>query len=262
MQVILNKGDYIMKAIILAAGRGSRMKDKTDVFPKCLTQLWGKSLLQWQIKALKAAGIEEIGIITGYHAKKITEPGLVYFHNDNWENTNMVATLLKAESWLEKEECIISYSDIIYTKTAIEKLMQNKNDISLVYYTKFLELWKDRFENPLDDIESFKVDETKKLIEIGNKVKNLNDIEGQYMGLLKFSPRGWNEIKNIISSSLPKPIEKIDMTTMLAYLIEVGIAIQAIPYSELWIEVDSPQDLLLYQKWDQEKNELVKLLHS
>lgn len=246
-----------MKAIILAAGRGSRMKEKTEILPKCLTNLWGKTLLEWQIKALTNAGISEIGIITGYHAEKIEYKGITYFHNENWENTNMVATLLKAESWLAKDDCIISYADIIYTETAIKKLIQDKSDISLVYYTKFLELWKNRFENPLDDIESFKIDEKQNLIEIGNKAKNLQDIEGQYMGLLKFSTSGWKKIREAMKESLPKPIEKIDMTSLLSHLISCGISIRAIPYDELWIEVDNQQDLLLYQNWSKEKYDIL-----
>ena len=42
-----------MKAIILAAGRGSRMKNLTDEKPKCLIELHGKALLDWQIQAIK-----------------------------------------------------------------------------------------------------------------------------------------------------------------------------------------------------------------
>ena len=55
-----------MKAIILAAGRGSRMKHLTDEKPKCLAKLGGKLLIEWQLEALSAAGINEIAIVTGY----------------------------------------------------------------------------------------------------------------------------------------------------------------------------------------------------
>ena len=55
-----------MKAIILAAGRGSRMKNLTDEKPKCLAKLRGKPLLEWQLTSLREAGIEDIAIVTGY----------------------------------------------------------------------------------------------------------------------------------------------------------------------------------------------------
>jgi len=55
-----------MKAIILAAGRGSRMKKLTSNQPKCLTNLNGKPILDWQLEAFKKSGITEVAIVTGY----------------------------------------------------------------------------------------------------------------------------------------------------------------------------------------------------
>ena len=54
-----------MRAIILAAGRGSRMKKLTEMHPKCLIKFKGKSLLDWQIEAIKKVGIENIALVTG-----------------------------------------------------------------------------------------------------------------------------------------------------------------------------------------------------
>ena len=68
-----------MKAIILAAGRGSRMKSLTDEQPKCLIELRGKTLLEWQLGALREAGIAEIGIVTGYKRELLSNRGLVEF---------------------------------------------------------------------------------------------------------------------------------------------------------------------------------------
>ena len=242
-----------MKAIILAAGRGSRMKDKTDILPKCLTELWNKTLLEWQLHSLKKAEIKEIAIITGYRSEDIMnrKPNLKYFHNDIWDKTNMVATLLKAEEWLKTDECIVSYADIVYTPKAVKSLIECKSDIAITYYTKFLELWKNRFDNPLDDIETFKKDESFNLTEIGGKAQSLEDIEGQYMGLLKFTPYGWSKIYDELqSNNLPKSISKIDMTTLLSHLLSRNIKIKAIPYNEIFLEVDNPNDLELYESWN------------
>jgi len=59
-----------MKAIILAAGRGSRMKNLTDERPKCLVELRGNPLLDWQLAALLEAGIDRIAIDTGYRQNR------------------------------------------------------------------------------------------------------------------------------------------------------------------------------------------------
>ena len=74
-----------MKAIILAAGRGSRMKEMTDSNPKCLVELKGKSLIDWQISALQQAGIHEIGIVI-YKREMLDNKGLTEFHNPHNES--------------------------------------------------------------------------------------------------------------------------------------------------------------------------------
>ena len=55
-----------MKAIILAAGRGSRMGNLTAKHPKCMTVLFNKKLIEWQFLSLNHTSISEIGIVTGY----------------------------------------------------------------------------------------------------------------------------------------------------------------------------------------------------
>lgn len=240
-----------MKAIILAAGRGSRMKEKTERLPKCLTELWGKSLLEWQIRAIRKAGIEDIGIVTGYHAQEIRKryPNLCYFHNEEWAETNMVATLMKAGEWLENDDSIVSYSDIVYSASGVSALFPVNTGISLTYYTKFRSLWEKRFENPLEDIETFKLDLDSCLVEIGQQAASLDEIEGQYMGLLKFTPQGWYDAKTKMKSNMPKDINHIDMTGLLAHLLSQGMKIQAVPYGGLWLEIDNQNDLKMYESW-------------
>ena len=60
-----------MKGIILAAGRGSRLNKLTSNKPKCLNLVAGKPMLEWQIAALKAGGLEEIIIVTGYKSNML-----------------------------------------------------------------------------------------------------------------------------------------------------------------------------------------------
>jgi choline kinase len=103
-----------MRSIILAAGRGSRMGDLTEEYPKCLTQFAGRTLLEWQLSALRAAGIRDIAVVRGYRAETINPSGCIWFENPDWAKTNMVSTLACASQWLERDDCIVSYSDIVY----------------------------------------------------------------------------------------------------------------------------------------------------
>ena len=60
-----------MKAIIVAAGMGRRLRPYTDDRPKCLVEINGKSILQRQLDAYRAAGIDEVHIVRGYMKESI-----------------------------------------------------------------------------------------------------------------------------------------------------------------------------------------------
>ena len=238
-----------MKAIILAAGRGSRMENLTDERPKCLTELEGKALLDWQLEALHAAGVDQIAIVTGYKRECLQARNLKEFHNAHWQNTNMVSSLACAEKWLESEACIVSYSDIFYEAKAIQSLMASDKPLAITYDANWLELWTRRFGDPLLDAETFRITKQGRLSEIGNKPSSLGEIQGQYMGLLRFTPKGWAEVKRI-RLSLPDTVrDKMHMTGTLQKIIESkNIEIEAIRYDGDWGEVDSADDLAVYHR--------------
>ena len=230
-----------MKAIILAAGRGSRMGALTDTKPKCLTILDNKPLIEHQISALKKAGIAQIGIVTGYKKEFLQQYGDMHFHNHIWNETNMYYSLLCAKEWLSKENCIISYADIFYDCQIIEDLMLSEANTAIAYDPNWLTLWSKRFDNPLDDAETFQIDSQYKLTEIGNKSENIKEIHGQYMGILKISPDFWN-------INYDQNIKKCDMTKFLKYCIQNDHDIYCIRNNAPWGEIDTSSDLLLYTK--------------
>lgn len=236
-----------MKAIILAAGRGSRMLSYTADRPKCLVELHGKPLLDYQIKALKKAGVDDIAIVTGYRSTHLSSFGLVEFHNTRWADTNMVSSLVQASHWLENDACIVSYSDIFYEASAIESLKHCEAALSVTYDKNWESLWRQRFADPLSDAETFILDSNNQLIEIGEKTETYSDIQGQYMGLLKFTPAAWEKLSRIIQELSPKERDTLHMTNALQKLItQSDLPITAIPYKGVWGEVDQAEDLELY----------------
>lgn len=238
-----------MKVIILAAGRGNRMSKITEEIPKCMIKLFGITLLDHCIKNLELAGFarENIGIVTGYKKEKIKAEGVKRFYNNDWESTNMFVSLTAAREWLLNETVIVSYSDIIYHSSVVKELIETDSNIAITYYTEFWELWSKRFSNPFDDLETFKIID-EKLIEIGKKTNSRNDIQGQFMGLLRFTPKGWQNVENAINKPMPKPLKCLDMTTLLQHMLTLGYEIEAIPTDELWLECDSISDIELYER--------------
>ena len=232
------------RALILAAGRGSRMGGETASKPKCFTKLEGKRLLDWQIESLKGAGIENITIITGYKGEMF-KGDFKKVYNRRWSETNMVASLFCAKAF--EGSTIISYSDIVYKKEHVVNLNKSRTDITITADKKWEDLWKLRFDNPLDDAETFR-SEGKTLIEIGGKTQDINEIEAQYMGLLKLSKKGWKTMYNIYQTFSDKERDKMDMTTMLNILLKRGVIINVVFVDGGWCEVDEYSDVIAYEK--------------
>ena len=235
-----------MKAIILAAGRGSRMGAMTAEQPKCLTPLSGQPLLHWQMKSLKAAGVDDVGIVGGYKKELLAPYVSTLFANERWAQTNMVVSLTCAAEWLRTSDCIISYSDIFYDPDTVRNLASSPYDICISYDQNWLQLWSMRFSDPLSDAEQFKIDSESRITAIGARAASPADIQGQYMGLLKFTPRGWAAIEKFLASY--GDIDRLDMTSLLSKLIVAGEKIYGVKSVGAWGEVDSESDLRLYEQ--------------
>ncbi len=87
-----------MRAIIIAAGTGSRLRPLTNGLPKCMLQLRGKTLLQRQLEVFKACGIKDIALIKGYKKGMINYSGIRYYTNRDYINNNILVSLSYAEN--------------------------------------------------------------------------------------------------------------------------------------------------------------------
>lgn len=231
------------RAIILAAGRGSRMGEATASKPKCLNILAGKTLLEWQLKSLNEAGLDSITIVRGYRGE-LLQGNFDVLDNDRWDKTNMVASLFCAKP--NNGNTIISYSDITYSSEHVKKLNSSDSDITITADKYWESLWKLRFENPLDDAETFKSIDNK-LIEIGKKTDDIKEIEAQYMGLIKLSSKGWDTMFKLYQSFPDSKKDKMDMTTMLNELLNNGTSINVVFIEGKWCEADDYDDILTYE---------------
>ena len=183
-----------MRVIILAAGQGERLRPLTENIPKCMVDFFGKSLLERQIDIFKKCGISDIVVVTGYCDDKIQLPEITKIKNEKFMTTNMVESLFTAQE--KFDDCIIvSYGDIVFEIEIVQNLINSIHDISIVIDKNWKELWKVRFDNPLDDAESLILDENGVILDIGQKATNIEDIQGQYIGLMMFQNNGIKNIK-------------------------------------------------------------------
>lgn len=237
-----------MRAIILAAGRGRRMNSYTEKKPKCLIELKGKTLLQWQLDALRSCGISKIAVVKGYRSTMINASGLTYFENKNWAVTNMVSSLTCAREWLRDDTCIVSYADIVYPSDTIDRLIRGSGEIVITYDVDWLKLWQLRFTDPLQGAETFRIDNKGRLLGIGKRATSIAEVRGQYMGLLKISKKGWRIIESYLSGVSARKRSYMDMTSLLSNLVDAGIRINTVCVFGRWHEIDTERDLMLCKK--------------
>ena len=238
----------MMRAVILAAGRGSRLGHLGGDRPKCLVEFAGKPLIERQIAALRRGGMDEIGVVRGYRAEMIDFPGLTYFANERWAETNMVMSLAAAAPWLHVGPVIVSYGDIFYRSELVRGLAGAPGPLVITYDRAWRRLWARRFANPLADAETFRINDAGQLLEIGGKTARIEDIEGQYMGLFKFTPPAWRAVEALLAT-LDAPIRnRLDVTGLLCRLLAgKELPIGTFGTDGQWGEIDNPEDVALYQ---------------
>ena len=246
-----------MNLVILAAGRGRRLRSKTTYMPKPLVKYLGKSILDYQISIIEKINFIKPILVLGYKHLLFKKYNLPTIINTKYNSTNMVYSLFQAKKFMKKS-LVISYSDIIYPKSLLERLINKRGDIVIATDKNFKNYWIKRFKNPLNDVESFLI-KNNCIKEIGGKVNSFKNIDGQYIGLIKLSKKGINIFKKIYSSLYKlnrKKLEKMYMTDFLQILINRGYKLTPLNFKTPWIEIDNQNDL----KNNEHKKRLIKIL--
>ena len=242
------------RAIILAAGEGTRLRPYTLDRPKCLVPLAGRPLLDWQIDSLAAAGIDDITVVTGYRAHDIEALGHRTAHNERFDATNMVASLMCAKDRLDgADDVLIAYGDLVYEPRIVEAIASNEAPLAITVDRRWQQLWEIRMEDPLADAETLRLDDRGNVTELGRKPRSLEDIEGQYMGLIRVAAKfaqtfvGTYENLDPVGPYEGKDRDNMYMTSFLQHLIDEVTPVRAVVIEGGWLEVDTTEDLDTYE---------------
>jgi choline kinase len=244
-----------MRAIILAAGRNRLLERNETEKPLCLNDFQGRPLLDWQLKAISEAGIDDVAVVKGYAADQIKLP-VKDFANHKWDKSDIVRSLMQADDWLSRFECVVAFSNIFYTQHTVDLLAQAKGDLVIAVLENWKSLWETRFPDVLPNTGKLIFDEDGNLCEIGGNASSLADVAGQFMGLMKITPSGWQYIKRYLSMCDDVVIDKMSMIKLLQELIKTDHAIKGVRSDDEWFVFDRLRDLKIANQMSNARDEI------
>jgi len=240
-----------MKAIIVAAGPGSRLYPFTTRKPKCLLEVGGQTIFERTLGALRESGIDNIVVVRGYHSNLINYPNITYCENPDYQNNNILRSLFYAEDEMDND-FIFSYSDILYSKEIVEKLIQSDADIALIADVNWTQHYEGRYQHPVAEAELVKV-EKGRVVKIGKDVVRPEEAHGEFIGLAKFTKAGIKVMRaayHRVADECPNEpfhnaasLDKAYMTDMIQELVDIGSPVKSVDIAGGWMEIDTPQDL-------------------
>ncbi len=240
-----------MKAIIVAAGPGSRLMPITNEKPKCLLDVGGKTILERALGALGENGVEDIVVVKGYKSHLIDYPDVTYCHNPEFRKNNILRSLFYAEDEMN-DNFIFSYSDILYSREIVAKLIGSEADVALIVDVNWIQTYEGRDQHPISEAELVKVEDGK-VVRIGKGIVSPKEAHGEFIGLAKFTKSGAETMKaayrRVSEDHCASPfqnaasLDKAYITDMIQELVDNGLLVQSVDIEGGWVEIDTPQDL-------------------
>ena len=227
-----------MKAVIMAAGRSTRLLPLTKEIPQCLLKLKNKTILEHQLDIIKETGISKTDVICGYFADKVEEfckkKNIDTIFNPFYNVSGMGMTLWVARKNLE-DGFISIYSDILFESSVITGLLNVKQDIALAIKRGNLRK------------------EAEKVVIDGEIIKKIGKTstggwDAEFIGIVKFSKIGSKKILNKIHKMSKQTID-ISLIDVIKKLIDDG---EIIGYFDIanskFVDIDFPDDLKMAEK--------------
>jgi choline kinase len=193
-----------MKAIILSAGQGRRLLPLTEKRPKCLIPLAGRSLLEWQLRNLAAAGLEEAVVVTGFGADQIESalrtmqvPGLSVrtLHNPFYAVADNLGSCWAARGEMEGEFMILN-GDTLFEVEIAERLIDHAPTAPITVAV-------DR--KGVYDSDDMKVQtDGAQLVAIG-KTLDPARVDGESLGFLRFTAEGGRTFRDAVDHAMRAP---------------------------------------------------------
>lgn len=230
-----------MKALILAAGQGTRIRMVHGERPKCLIGVDGRTILDHQLESLRIAGIHDVGIVVGYQGRQIIRhvrdshqdalQTISFIENPAFATTNNIYSLWLARDWLGGDGFVCLNADVVYDPYILQVALTSKEPVSMIVDPE----WRD---------------ETMKVIVSGGRVTHMSkripaeSFSGTYIGITVFSAQGTRQLfyklAKLVGSGRVTEFFNVAVQQLADECFPVGFTSTAgLP----WAEIDDPADL-------------------
>jgi choline kinase len=230
----------ISKAIILSAGKGTRLMPLTAERPKCLIDLSGKSLLEWQLDALQGAGIADIAIVTGFRDDLVDQvaagrSGVRTLYNPFYHVADNLGSVWMVRSEFDTDTLLLNGDTLVSSRVLTRVLAAETGAIAVTVDEK------DGYDS--DDMKVLR--DGDRLLRIGKALAE-GGYDGESIGLLAFRGDGGRLFADEVDRMMRKPdgtrrwyLRAIDELAL------AGADVRAVSiHGEEWQEVDFPADVV------------------
>ena len=235
-----------MKAVILAAGQGTRIRAVHGERPKCLIKVDHETILDHQIDGLSKAGIDEIAIVVRYEKQQIIRhvqkrfgrrtPRIHFIENPAFALTNNIYSLWIARNWLNGHGFACLNADVIFDAKILDSALQTGSLISMIVDPK----WRD---------ETMKVIISNgQIVQMSKKISQ-SQFSGTYIGITVFDQlihaRFFAKMKDLIDAGRVNEFFNVAVQKLVDEGLRVGFTTTG---GAAWAEIDDPLDLTFAQQ--------------
>lgn len=227
-----------MKAVILAAGVGSRLRPLTNNVPKCMVEVNGVKIIEKQIKSLLNNGIKEIIVVTGYQHEILNRylnenfPFIKIIENKEYLKTNNMYSMFLTKSFVKEENFIFMNADVFFEETIIKELLEDERKNLIVCDNG----------NYLEESMKIILDKNDNILKINKQISE-KESYGTTIDVYKLSSSATKKFFNIISDFI---FQKKELNLWTEVAIQELLKQEKFNSKDInfkWVEIDNLEDL-------------------
>lgn len=225
----------VRSAIILAAGRGSRLGGNEAGMSKALLDVGGETIIRYQMRRLRECGVDRLAVVTGFLSEAVREhlsgEGVTWFHNEDYATTNSLHSLLLARQHAIAGTLVLN-SDVIFHADLLRRLLSDPGPNAILV----------DFESELGD-EEMKVKVRDGVVSAISKELPAEPGMGENLGIIRIGERDAPAFF-ACAEGIIKAGEARAWAPHCIHRLVGRVAFRAVPVAGLpWTEIDFPEDL-------------------